>query len=111
MWSRDCANCEFLDTAILDDMGNVRLCWSAEPVGNIANGLTQLSERARSIKDEVNEVNEVRGCSKCDLQRVCAQCVAPFNRCTNTYCERISDGMAQTAQLVRTIDLLREYVG
>src|ERR1039457_4913892 len=108
MWSKSCSNCEALETAIVDEVGAVRVCWASDPDGSVTEGLSELLEKIQEVKDHANEA---RGCSACELRNACAKCIAQFAWFRERYCKRMSEGVRQAAELVRTFGLLGEYIG
>jgi len=106
-WSKAAANCEVMETAIIDCDGNIRLCWAGGPVGRVGDAFEEILQAASSQK---RKSCDARKCGACEKQHQCAICVAPSIE-PSAYCDRVlHPGREEAADLLRTFSFLKDYL-
>lgn len=82
-WSAKGANCRLLETAIVDEKGDIRLCWDSPPVGNVP---MHKGEILRNLRKMEEKLAQERGCSECTLRKRCNRCLFPSPLADEEYC-------------------------
>ena len=99
-WENICANCEKLETVIIDSDQNVKTCWNGEPVGRVGMSRSEILNQLKNIR---REKERSRGCT------ACARCIFPAPLSEGEYChlKRAFDTEAVT-KVIRHLDVLKE---
>ena len=82
-WLPSGVNCSVLETAIIDDRDNIRVCWDGDPVGKIPMSVIEM---ARNFEEIQTDVMQERGCSGCVQMKNCAKCCFPGPLSVDEYC-------------------------
>ncbi len=82
-WLVKGANCRILETAIIDDGGNIRVCWNGDPVGKIPMHKREIMETLGRMQAHMLRQ---RGCSECPQEKACVKCFFPAPMDAAAYC-------------------------
>ncbi|NVM36819.1 MAG: radical SAM protein [Candidatus Lokiarchaeota archaeon] len=83
-WTKNQANCETLDTAIIENDDSIRICWFSDSIGNIRLSFSDLIQNLENLK---KEREKTRNCRQCKVNEKCIKCIFPFPLSTERYCE------------------------
>ncbi len=96
-WYRTDANCKRLETAMIDEKNNIRLCWSGAPVGVIPDSTADIYQNLKALRAAMTKA---RGCAHCAVKENCAQCYFPDPMSVKDYCHFVKNhdvrGQAET---------------
>ncbi|MCP5107986.1 MAG: hypothetical protein GY950_31645 [bacterium] len=105
-WERGYANCEHLDTVIVDSEQHVKTCWTGRPVGKVGVPLPVIAENIKKMR---MDAEKKRGCGNCGKNKTCTRCVFPQPLSAGEYChlKRIST-TERVSSVVQSLDPLKE---
>ena len=83
-WTVNRANCEKLETAIIDNNNSIRVCWNSKPLGKVGMPFSEIKRNINNIKKSV--INR-RGCSQCSQEKFCQKCYSPYPLSSTEYCK------------------------
>ena len=107
-WTGGGANCETLETAIVDDKGEIRLCWTGTPVGRVGDAFADIRQKAHETKEKVRKARNCRGCSE---EKNCMKCMTPAPLSSLEYCRAMQDGgIATSGELLRSFQYLGDFL-
>ncbi|MFX1277815.1 MAG: B12-binding domain-containing radical SAM protein [Promethearchaeota archaeon] len=105
-WIKNQANCEKLETVIVDKNNSIRFCWHSSPVGKVG---MRFSEIKRKINDLKKQVIKIRGCYQCSQEQSCQLCLSPFPLSSKEYCEyKISQDTNTPANLINVFYVIKD---
>jgi len=108
-WTRTAANCRKLETAIIDEKDQIKLCWGGDPVGTIPDSLEVIIE---SLKASTSELMKKRGCSCCHAEANCIKCYFPGPLPVEEYCRYMkSTSIWEQAEAFRNYYTFSDYFG
>jgi radical SAM superfamily enzyme YgiQ (UPF0313 family) len=104
-WEKGHANCNALDTIIVEFDGTVKTCMNGAPIGTVGTPFPALVENLENIR---RGVEQKRGCQDCEKQEECPKCVFPQPLTDSQYCElKREPGVGEAARRVRDFDFLK----
>lgn len=107
-WTKNQANCETLDTAIIENDDSIRICWFSDSIGNIRLSFSDLMQNLENIK-KVRE--RTRNCSQCKIKETCIKCLFPFPISIESYCEYKRQNFTnQPAKLINAISVVKDLL-
>jgi anaerobic magnesium-protoporphyrin IX monomethyl ester cyclase len=107
-WHAEGANCRMLETAIIDDGGNIRVCWHGDPVGKIPMHKREIMETLGRMQAHILQE---RGCSECPREKACVKCffTAPLNDAA--YCRvKQDDDILEPAGMLKSYYLFKDVL-
>ncbi|WP_371804339.1 radical SAM protein [Candidatus Lokiarchaeum ossiferum] len=70
-WSKEDANCNTFDKAIISKDNSIRLCWRGNSIGNLDDNYVSLRKKVATIK---SKVEKKRNCKFCNQINLCTKC-------------------------------------
>ncbi|MFX0009925.1 MAG: B12-binding domain-containing radical SAM protein [Candidatus Hermodarchaeota archaeon] len=83
-WMKERTNCNYLESAIIDQDHNVRVCWFGEPIGTIDDSFDAIKAKINYMKEQIIEE---RKCIECPQNNICIKCINPYPLTEDEYCE------------------------
>jgi radical SAM superfamily enzyme YgiQ (UPF0313 family) len=82
-WTETCANCNTLETLIVEDDGSIRVCWYSKPIGKIGISFQEILQNLNYLtKIEMKK----RNCNGCVENEYCIKCLFPYPLTVEEYC-------------------------
>lgn len=105
-WDSGPANCERLDTVIIDRDDNVRTCWNGRPVGKVGMPYAKIAENLAHIR---LEAEAKKGCKNCEKQKTCSKCLFPNPLSGGEYCYlKKYTNTDRVTKLIENLNLVKE---
>jgi radical SAM superfamily enzyme YgiQ (UPF0313 family) len=105
-WEKRPANCQLLETLIVDSNHQIKPCWNGDTLGQVGTPLPEIVENLQRIH---REVYERRGCKDCPREEDCPRCIFPAPLTEAEYCSLRRQGKtAKGAELIRSLELFKE---
>jgi radical SAM superfamily enzyme YgiQ (UPF0313 family) len=107
-WSSDQANCQKLETVIIDADDSIRVCWNSDALGIIGAEFTEIT---RKLDDLQKRVVKERNCINCDRKKTCIRCLFTYPLSPKDYCifKRRNDTNKAT-HLIFSLDILKDFI-
>lgn len=106
-WECGGANCQTLETIIVDAAGAVKTCWSGAEIGRVGDSFEQLRASCRMAFEHAEAR---RDCAHCDRHATCVKCPFPSPMDEEEYCTlRRRHDVAAAAHRMRSADVLKNY--
>ncbi|MFW9823131.1 MAG: B12-binding domain-containing radical SAM protein [Candidatus Thorarchaeota archaeon] len=107
-WTGNKANCQFLETAIIDADDSIRICYHSEPIGKVGSPFSDLKQNLQLL---LNEIIKIRNCRECHRNSSCLKCPFPFPLSSKEYCElRKRHDTVEPAGLITKYNLIKDYI-
>jgi len=105
-WDSGPANCERLDTVIIDRDDNIKTCWNGRPVGKVGMPYLKIAETLGHIRLE-NEAK--KGCRNCNRDKSCSKCIFPEPLSAGEYCYlKQYTNTDRVTKLIDNLNLVKE---
>ncbi|MFX1456138.1 MAG: B12-binding domain-containing radical SAM protein [Promethearchaeota archaeon] len=107
-WTGNQANCQFLETVIIDADDSVRICYHSEPIGKVGTPFSDLKQQLQLL---MNEITKSRNCRKCHRNLTCVKCPFPSPLSSEEYCEcKKSYDTVEPAALITKYNIIKDYI-
>ena len=107
-WTNTKANCQQMETAIIDDDGSIRICWHSIPLGKIGSSFADIKQNLQKMK---KEIEEKRNCLGCIRNKTCVKCLFPFPMSSEEYCKHeIFCDTTKAADLIDSFNTIKDYL-
>jgi len=107
-WMRNQANCQMLETAIIEGDGSIRICWNGASIGNINDSFSDLRKNLQNLRSKNLERRNCRGCEK---NETCVKCLFPSPLTFKEYCEykNLNDTI-EPAKYIYAFNILEDFL-
>ncbi|MFX1572822.1 MAG: B12-binding domain-containing radical SAM protein [Promethearchaeota archaeon] len=107
-WTSKDANCQKLETAIIDNNNSIRICWNSDPIGDIETPFPALMQNLQILqKIEI----ERRNCISCIEKETCIKCLFPSPLSSQEYCDyKKKYDTSKPARLIKSIYNLKDFI-
>jgi hypothetical protein len=107
-WTLNQANCEKLETAIIEKDNSIRVCTYSKPVGKVGMSFSEIKKKIEDIKAMVTDK---RGCFQCNQEMSCQKCIFPFPLSSSEYCEyKNSQETNKSANLINAFYVIKDFL-
>ncbi|MFX1376891.1 MAG: B12-binding domain-containing radical SAM protein [Promethearchaeota archaeon] len=107
-WTMNQANCEDMETAIIENDNTVRICWYSEPLGKVGMSFFDIK---RNLTERKRNTIKRRRCHQCEQKNLCQKCIFPFPLSAKEYCEyKITQKTNESANLINTFYVLKDFL-
>jgi len=105
-WTMELSNCTSLNTLIVNNKSEVRLCWGGTVIGKVGQSYDELTD---NLKSEQDEIMSHRQCSICKVKSSCIKCPCPSPMSEKDYCNnRKSGDVSVVAELMIGLDQIKQ---
>ncbi len=87
-WIGKEANCNRLETALVDRENRIRLCWGGEPLGVVPDSAEKIFENLEKLRAAQHKE---RGCAHCPAKENCPMCCFPNPLAVEDYCDFVKN--------------------
>ncbi|MHA1625255.1 MAG: B12-binding domain-containing radical SAM protein [Promethearchaeota archaeon] len=106
-WTNTPANCQTLDTAIIDQ-DNIKICWFSDPIAKVGVPFSKIKENIEKI--HLNTIFK-RQCKKCVRFSDCNKCYFTYPISDDEYCNfQKGNNMSIATNLINSLNLLKDLV-
>ena len=107
-WMGNQANCQKLETAIIEGDGSIRICWNGDSLGNIN---ISFSDIRKNLHDLSIKNFEKRNCIGCKENEACIKCLFPYPLSSEEYCKNKKlNETNETAKHVFAFNILEDFL-
>jgi len=107
-WMGNQANCQKLETAIIEGDGSIRICWNGDSIGKIN---TLFSDIRKNLHDLNKENLEKRNCIGCKKNETCIKCLFPYPLSSEEFCNYKSlNDTNEPAKYVLAFNVLQDLL-
>ncbi|MHA1931738.1 MAG: B12-binding domain-containing radical SAM protein [Promethearchaeota archaeon] len=107
-WTTNNANCQKLETAIIENDDFIRICNHSDPIGKIGSSFSDLERNLYRLKKE-NE--EARNCSNCKQEDSCIKCLFPHPLSSKEYCQYKNFNFTnEPARIINVLNLAKDLL-
>ena len=107
-WMGNQANCQKLETAIIEGDGSIRICWNGDSLGNIN---ISFSDIRKNLHDLSIKNFEKRNCIGCKKNEACIKCLFPYPLSSEEYCKNKKlNETNETAKHVFAFNILEDFL-
>ncbi|MFX1414331.1 MAG: B12-binding domain-containing radical SAM protein [Promethearchaeota archaeon] len=107
-WTKNVANCQTLDTAIITSDNSIRICWHSPPIGKIGNSMYDLIQK---LQDLSKSVAEIRSCIECSQNVNCVKCKFPYPLSSTEYCElKKKSNTDYPAKIINSLNIFKDLL-
>ena len=106
-WTSTPANCQTLDTAIIDQ-DNIKICWFSDPIAKVGDPFSKIKENIKKI--HINTILR-RQCKKCVRFCDCKKCYFTYPISDVEYCNfQREKNMSIASNLINSLNLLKDLI-
>ena len=106
-WTTNPANCQTLDTAIIDQ-DNIKICWFSDPIAKVGVPFSKIKENIMKI--HINTIVK-RQCKKCVRFSDCNKCYFTYPISNDEYCNfQTENNRSIATNLIISLNLLKDLV-
>ena len=107
-WTKNQANCQSLETAIIEKDDSIKICWYSDSIGNIE---TSFSEIKRKLNHVQKKNIELRNCKDCNENETCIKCTYPNPLSSEEYCYyKRSYNINKAAKMIDNFNIVKDFL-
>lgn len=107
-WTKDLANCQTRNTLIVNDKGEVKLCWYGKNIGMVGQTYKELLD---NFECNQNKKFIQRKCNYCTVRDHCIKCTDPWPFTDEEYCSKQNtNDLSDTAGLLMSFDIFKQLI-
>lgn len=107
-WTKNQANCQTLETAIIENDDSIRICWFSDSIGKVGISISDIIQKLESLNKE-REVK--RTCNLCQEKESCVKCLFPYPLPSEKYCEYKRNSFTnKSADLIYAFSVVKDFI-
>ena len=107
-WTESQANCQTLETAIIEKDDSIRICWYSASIGKIGISFSEIIRNLTYLK---KEKVEKRDCNRCSVNETCVKCLYPYPISSQKYCKyKRRNFTDKPAKLINAFGVVKDFL-
>jgi radical SAM protein with 4Fe4S-binding SPASM domain len=105
-WTNSQANCQKLETAIIEKDGSIRICWHSDAIGKVGKSFLDIKYRLEELKEK--EMMR-RNCVQCKIKDTCSKCLFPSPLSSELFCNyRMKCDTSEPSKILNASNLIKD---
>jgi len=107
-WTKTRANCQTLETAIIENDDSIKMCWYSNPIGNTETSFLDIKLNMYRLQ---KKNRELRSCRECKENLACVKCTFPYPLSHEKYCKyKRSNATIEAAKLIDNFNIVKDFL-
>ncbi len=107
-WTKNQANCQTLETAIIENDDSIRICWFSDSIGKVGISISDIIQKLENLN---KEREGKRICNLCQEKESCVKCFFPYPLTSEKFCKYKRNSFTnKSADLIYAFSVVKDFI-